>query len=134
MRPDPELLPIHRPRCPRCQKRMISIDPSPGPQGFEQRTYRCRTCEYTETDIVACDPLQSNAVGRTEGELKPPKRRGEREWTRISHFPLSGNCPDLYALGQSMDIETKREIWLLAIGTALIELPAAVIAFAILAH
>lgn len=51
-----------------------------------------------------------------------------------SHFPLSGNCPDLYTLGQSMDIETKREIWLLAIGTALIELPAAVIAFAILAH
>jgi hypothetical protein len=33
-----------------------------------------------------------------------------------------------------MEIETKREIWLLAIGTALIELPAAVIAFAILAH
>lgn len=33
-----------------------------------------------------------------------------------------------------MDTQTKREIWLLAIGTAIIEVPAAAIAFAILAH
>jgi hypothetical protein len=33
-----------------------------------------------------------------------------------------------------MDKQTKREIWILVIGTALVEVPAAVIAFAILAH
>jgi hypothetical protein len=33
-----------------------------------------------------------------------------------------------------MDIQTKREIWLLALGTALVETPVAVIAYAILTH
>jgi hypothetical protein len=32
-----------------------------------------------------------------------------------------------------MDAQTKREIWLLAIGTALVEVPVAVIAYAVLA-
>jgi hypothetical protein len=38
------------------------------------------------------------------------------------------------SVGRSMDTQTKREIWLLAIGTALVELPAAVIAFTVLTH
>jgi hypothetical protein len=33
-----------------------------------------------------------------------------------------------------MEGQTKREIWLLAIGTALVELPAAIAAFTILSH
>jgi len=33
-----------------------------------------------------------------------------------------------------MDTQTKREIWLLAIGTALVELPIAIAAFAIFSH
>jgi hypothetical protein len=33
-----------------------------------------------------------------------------------------------------MDPQTKRELWLLAIGTALLEVPAAVIAFTVLTH
>jgi hypothetical protein len=33
-----------------------------------------------------------------------------------------------------MDTQTKREIWLLAIGTALVEAPVAAIAYAILTH
>jgi hypothetical protein len=33
-----------------------------------------------------------------------------------------------------MDPQTRREIWLLAIGTALVELPAAVIVFVALTH
>jgi hypothetical protein len=33
-----------------------------------------------------------------------------------------------------MDPQTKREIWLIAIGTALLEVPAAVIAFTVLTH
>src|SRR6478736_2675490 len=34
-RPDPELLPRHRPRCPNCQMRMIPVAVSSGPEGFE---------------------------------------------------------------------------------------------------
>jgi hypothetical protein len=33
-----------------------------------------------------------------------------------------------------MDKQTKREVWLLAVGTALLELPIAYAAFAILSH
>ena len=33
-----------------------------------------------------------------------------------------------------MDTQTKREIWLLAIGTTLVEAPGAMIAYAILTH
>jgi hypothetical protein len=35
---------------------------------------------------------------------------------------------------ESMDKQTKREVWLLAIGTALVELPIAFAAFTILGH
>jgi hypothetical protein len=37
-------------------------------------------------------------------------------------------------VGESLDKQTKREIWLFAIGTALVELPVAFAAFAILSH
>jgi tRNA(Ile2) C34 agmatinyltransferase TiaS len=68
----PEVLPIRRPHCPQCHRRMTPIDVSSGPDGFERRTFRCRTCDHTEVDILACDPLRSSAVGWTDGELKPP--------------------------------------------------------------
>jgi hypothetical protein len=71
-KPDPELLPpIKPPRCPRCQARMLTIDVSPGPEGLEHRTFECLTCGYTQETVIR-DPLRSNAVGWTEGELKPP--------------------------------------------------------------
>jgi hypothetical protein len=69
---DPELLPIHRPRCPGCQMRMMSADVSSGPEGFERRTFECRKCGHTEIRIIACDPLRSDAVGWTASELRPP--------------------------------------------------------------
>ena len=72
-KPAPELLPpIKPPRCPRCQARMLTIDVSPGPDGFEHRTFECITCGHTQETVIACDPLRSNAVGWTKGELKPP--------------------------------------------------------------
>ena len=71
-KPAPELLPpIKPPRCPRCQARMLTIDVSPGPYG-EHRTFECITCGHTQETVIACDPLRSNAVGWTKGELKPP--------------------------------------------------------------
>jgi hypothetical protein len=46
----------------------------------------------------------------------------------------TGNNAYPSTVGESMDRQTKREIWLLAIGTALVELPVAFAAFTILSH
>jgi len=51
---------------------MLMVDVSPGPEGFEHRTFECAKCGYGEESVAVCDPLRSNAVGWTEGELKPP--------------------------------------------------------------
>jgi hypothetical protein len=64
-KPDPELLPIQRPRCPGFTARMKAIDVLPGPDGLE----RCRTCGQIETKVIASDPLKSDAVGWLAGEL-----------------------------------------------------------------
>jgi hypothetical protein len=70
-KPDPELLPIHRPRCPDCQMRMITADVFSGPEGFEHRTFECSRCGHSETRITTPDPLQPGATGWANGE--PPR-------------------------------------------------------------
>jgi hypothetical protein len=72
-RPDPELLPIHRPPCPDCQKRMITADIASGPEGFECRTFECPKCGHSETRMVASDPLRSDVAGWIAGG--PPLQR-----------------------------------------------------------
>jgi hypothetical protein len=52
---------------------MITVAVASGPEGFERRTFECRKCGHGETDMVANDPLHSDAVGWTEGELRRPQ-------------------------------------------------------------
>jgi len=72
-KPDPELLPIHRPRCPDCQMRMVTADVMPGPAGFEYRSYECPNCAHTETRIEDSDPL--DVVRWIARETGPPLLR-----------------------------------------------------------
>jgi len=74
MKSDPELLPIHRPRCPNCQARMTSTAVSSGPEGFERRSYRCPKCAHTEIRIEAVDPLDSDAAAWTAAEPELPRQ------------------------------------------------------------
>src|SRR5882757_2463725 len=71
-KPDPELLPVHRPLCPKCQKRMRTTAVSDGPDGFEHRRFECLTCTVTEIRTLASDPLKSDAVRWLSGELRRP--------------------------------------------------------------
>jgi hypothetical protein len=71
-KPDPELLPIHRPRCRDCQTRMVTVAVAEGPAGLEHRTFECSKCGHSETRVLASDPLQSDAAGWVSGELRPP--------------------------------------------------------------
>jgi hypothetical protein len=72
-KPDPELLPIGRPRCPRCHVRMVTAAVQEGPEGFEHRVFECRKCGHNEHSVIASDPLKTNAVGWLTSELQPPK-------------------------------------------------------------
>jgi hypothetical protein len=61
-KPDPELLPI-RPLCPRCQARMLTVDVSPGPEGFDRGRAEA---SKLDCDVDGCRPLAggSTAAGR----------------------------------------------------------------------
>jgi hypothetical protein len=66
------LLAIQRPRCPKCQTRLMLARISPGPTGFELRTFECSKCDHVEQIVIASDPMKSVAVGWFAGELPPP--------------------------------------------------------------
>jgi hypothetical protein len=63
---------IERPRCPRCQTRMMLERISPGPIGFEHRLFECPRCDEVELRFIASDPLKSNVVGWLAGGLRAP--------------------------------------------------------------
>jgi hypothetical protein len=52
---------------------MITFAVADGPECFEQRTFECARCGHTETRTLASDPLNSDAVGWTKGELRRPQ-------------------------------------------------------------
>ena len=45
-----------RPRCSRCQARMMLERVSPGPTGFERRLFECPRCDHVETSLIALAP------------------------------------------------------------------------------
>ena len=57
--PDPELLSIQRPRCPKCQMRMISVSID----GVENRAREYLRCCFVDTKLVATDPIKADASG-----------------------------------------------------------------------
>lgn len=70
-RPDPSLLPIERPRCSRCQGRMMLARIESGPNGSDLRTFECSKCEHVQK-ILAEDPVKSAKVQWHNGNLNSP--------------------------------------------------------------
>jgi hypothetical protein len=71
-RSDPSLLPIERPRCPKCQDRMMLARIEPGPGGSDLRTFECPKCEHVHKAFVE-DPIKSEKAGWQNSSLEPPK-------------------------------------------------------------
>ena len=63
---------IERPRCSRCQTRMMLERVSSGPIGFEQRLFECPKCDHVEISVTASDPFKSKVIGWLAGELRAP--------------------------------------------------------------
>jgi hypothetical protein len=66
------LLALQRLRCPTCQTRINLAQISPGPTGFELRSFDCPGCGYVEKIAIASDPMKSGDVGWLVGEVRPP--------------------------------------------------------------
>jgi hypothetical protein len=69
---EPSLLPIERPRCPKCHGRMMLARIEPGPAHSDLRTFECPKCGHVQKASIE-DPLLTSAnSGWIAGELKPP--------------------------------------------------------------
>jgi hypothetical protein len=68
---EPSLLPIERPRCPKCQGRMMLARIAPGPDHSDLRTFECPKCEHVERRLVE-DPMNSAKPGWQNSGLQPP--------------------------------------------------------------
>ena len=80
---EPSLLPTERPRCPKCQGRMMLARIGPGPNGSDLRTFECPKCEHVEKQLVE-DPMNSaSRAGRTAGLRRRSKQLA---------LPLSIRC------------------------------------------
>ena len=69
----PPLMPIERPRCPKCTSRMNLARIMPGPKGFDLRNFECDKCDHVVMLTVATDPMKSDAMRWLAGDLKPPE-------------------------------------------------------------
>jgi exosome complex RNA-binding protein Csl4 len=69
---EPSLLPIERPRCPKCTGRMMLARIEPGPANSDLRTFECPKCEHVEKRLIQ-DPLNSVKQGWQNSGLKAPE-------------------------------------------------------------
>src|SRR3982074_1699504 len=93
-RSDPSLLPIERPRFPKCRGRMMLARIQPGPNGSELRTFECPKCEHILKTLV-------------EGPLKSAKRRCDNS-RQFKFFDEVAIAKKIYAkLGLGMRISLR---------------------------
>jgi hypothetical protein len=64
-----EFLPMGRPRCPRCQTRMITTAFSDRAAGFERRTLECLKCGHSELKIVTVGPIKPHTLAWSNDAL-----------------------------------------------------------------
>jgi ssDNA-binding Zn-finger/Zn-ribbon topoisomerase 1 len=69
---EPSLLSIERPRCPKCQGRMMLARIERGPVGSDLRTFECPKCEHVQKMLVE-DPMKSTKAGWQNSGLKAPE-------------------------------------------------------------
>jgi hypothetical protein len=68
----PSLVPVQRPRCPKCDERM-SLARFPGPSAFDIGTFECAGCHLVHAAAVETDPMKSAAVlWLASHDLRPP--------------------------------------------------------------
>jgi hypothetical protein len=67
------LVPIERPRCPKCQTRMSLARIASGPKDSDVHTFECSKCQHVHIATVEPDPMKSAKAGWQYSELKPPK-------------------------------------------------------------
>ena len=63
---------ILRPPCPACQTRTMLALITPGPSGFDIRTFECPACDHVHQCVVELvDPMKSpEALGWLLGDLR----------------------------------------------------------------
>jgi hypothetical protein len=66
------LLPSERPRCPKCQGRMMLAGIKSGPAHSDLRTFECSKCENVQTVLVE-DPMKSAKTRWKDSGLNAPK-------------------------------------------------------------
>ena len=71
-RQQPSSIPVLRPRCPKCENRMVLASIPPGPRGFDLRTFECKRCDHSYTTAIARDPMNAVSAGWLASELKAP--------------------------------------------------------------
>lgn len=62
-----------RPRCPVCRANMKVLRVVPERPSFEHWTLKCRKCGLVLEAQTPADPINSEALGWFDGELKPPR-------------------------------------------------------------
>jgi hypothetical protein len=61
-----------RPRCLKCQSRMLVQHITAARSGFEHWTLRCTKCSDIREAQVPTDPMNATARGWLDGELRSP--------------------------------------------------------------